>query len=161
MNEMYTCAREEIKKDARALRTVSPAYAGRGGVLTACLQYVYQTIAIGETHPEAAKQFERIGAEKLRHLQILGDLIVRLGASPVFTACPPFPVSYYSASCVEYSKTFSSMLDADLRLERGLIERYLQMTEELENPAVYAIVSRLLEETRGHLAALERMCAVS
>lgn len=147
----------EIKRDARALRAVSPVYAGRGGVLTATLQYVYQTIALGSSDPEAARALERIGAEKLRHLCILGDLICKLGASPVFTATPPFPVSYYSASCVEYGKTLASMLEADLRLERGLIERYLSIGGALENPAVKEVISDLCKETKAHLAAVEEL----
>ncbi len=145
----------EIKRDARALRAVSPMYAGRGGVLTATLQYFYQAIALGVCDVETARALEKLGAEKLRQLFTLGDLVTKLGASPVFTACPPFPVSYYSASCVEYGKTAASMLEADLRMERGLIERLSAILADLENPDAAAVLTRILSETQGHLAAVE------
>lgn len=153
MNETCTDTRE-IVKDAKALRLVSPAYAGRGGVLTAALQYLYQAVVLGAEHTETARRLEKIGGEKLRQMQVLASLIQNLGANPVFSACPPYPVSYFSASCVDYSRTLPAALAADLRLERGAIERYTTILSTLENPRVAEIIAALREECRAHLSQI-------
>ena len=149
-------ALDKIKTDCAALRVVSPAYAGKCGELTAILQYVYQSVLLsarGEEH--AAKVVRRIAADEMRHLQILGTLICRLGAPPVFTACPPYPVSYYSASCVNYVRGTREMIAADIRAEKSAIASYCRMLELLENPAVREVISALLKEERRHLEILE------
>ncbi len=150
MSDVCVCAKE-IQKDQKALRLITPAYAGRGGVLTAVLQYTYQAIALSG---EEAALFERIAAEKLRHLHILGALVRDLGANPVFTACPPYPVSYFSASGVDYAKSLPAMLDADIRLERASLERYAHILEAVENPHAARVVSLVREECMLHLGML-------
>ncbi len=146
---------EGIGEDVRALRIVSPAYAGREGELTAVLQYVYQSILMGGCgHHAFAALLAEIAADEMRHLQILGSLIVRLGAPPLFTACPPYPVSYYSASCVNYAKTPRAILAADITAERAAIAEYDRMIACLENMPVAAVLSRIREEEGGHLARL-------
>ncbi len=155
MQENCVAAREEIVKDSRALKCVSPAYAGRGGALTAALQYTYQVILLGKDHAREGKELEKIAAAKLFELEKLGALIQKLGASPIFSACPPYPVSYYSASCVDYAKTLPAMLEADIRLERAAVERYTLMLAALENPAVASAVCALRAGCESNLKALE------
>lgn len=156
---MQSVCLEAVGEDVRALRIVSPAYAGRDGELTSVLQYVYQATLLGETNSGLAGVFSALAADELRHLQILGTLITRLGAPPVFTACPPYPVSYYSASCVNYVKRTEEILAADRAAERASIERYTRMLDELENPAVAEVIAQILSEEREHLNILNRLRA--
>lgn len=147
---------KQIGEDVRALRIVSPAYAGRDGELTAILQYVYQSVLLGGMGKRGlAELLSSIAADEMRHLQILGSIIVRLGASPVFTACPPYPVSYYSASCVSYVKTPQAILSVDISAECAAIADYERMLACLENPPVAAIVGRICAEEREHLSKLK------
>ncbi len=143
---------EKVRTDSAALRVVSPAYAGKEGELTAALQYVYQSVLLSARGELAAAQLvRRIASEELRHLEILGTLISRLGAPPVFTACPPYPVSYYSASCVNYVKDTRAMLEADLEGERASVARYAGMLETLSSSAVKEVLGGILAEEREHL----------
>ncbi len=147
---------EGIGQDVRALRIVSPAYAGRDGELTAVLQYVYQAILLSENGmEELSRALFRIAGEEMRHMQLLGTAITRLGAPPIFAACPPYPVSYYSASCVNYARSAREMIAADLRAERCAIASYRRMLGMLENPAVSALIAAIAEEEGEHLACLE------
>ena len=152
-----------VGEDMRALRIVSPAYAGRDGELTAVLQYVYQAISLGESGMgELSADLYRIAYDEMHHLQVLGTLITKLGAPPVFTACPPYPVSYYSASCVCYVRGAREMIAADIRAEQCAIASYCRILEQLQNPAVSEVISALLEEEQRHLKLLEdwaqRLC---
>ncbi len=150
-----------IMKDCKSLRIVSPAYAGREGELTATLQYVYQaiyleTIGKGET----ARLLLEIAVCEMHHIEILGSLITRLGAPPVFTACPPYPVGYYSASYVNYIKSPESMIAVDIAGEKRAIRGYESMLESLTEPDVRAVIARIIADERVHLKALEEIaCA--
>lgn len=147
-----------IGEDCRALRIVSPAYAGREGELTATLQYVYQSISLGACgEEETARILMEIASVEMRHIEILGTLIARLGAPPVFTACPPYPVGFYSASCVNYARAPEQMILADICAERASAAAYERMLGALQNEGVREVVARLLEDEKLHLAALEAL----
>ncbi len=149
---------DEIGEDCRALRVVSPAYAGREGELTAVLQYVYQSVVLSECKmTEAAKELIEIAVTEMHHLEILATLICKLGAPPVYTACPPYPVGYYSSSCVNYVRAPKLMISADICAERQAIAAYSSMLCKLNNPCVAAVIERIIEDEKVHLQAFERM----
>ena len=149
---------DHICEDGKTLRAVSPAYAGRDGELTAILQYVYQSVLLGACgNAKAARLMKDIAVAEMRHLETLGTLITRLGAPPVFTACPPYPVSYYSASCVNYTRTLSCMIEADIRAERSAIYLYTQILETINNREVAAVIARIREDEELHLEKLNEL----
>lgn len=151
-------ALDGIREDFATLRLISPAYAGRDGELTAVLQYVYQAILFKETgKDEFSEAVFHIAAAEMRHLEILGTMISKLGAPPVYTACPPYPVGYYSASCVNYSKQPRSMLSADVCAEENAISMYERILCRVKNPQVAEVISCLLEEEREHLKTFNRL----
>lgn len=148
-----------IEEDLRALRTVSPAYAGREGELTATLQYVYQSVLLGACgQKELSRLLLDIAVTEMHHVEILGTLITRLGAPPVFTACPPYPVGFYSASCVNYARDVRAMLAADLCGERAAVAAYRRMLSSLVNEEVRAVIARIVEDENVHICALEQAC---
>ncbi len=149
------------QEEWKTLKLLSPVYAGRSGALTAALQYVFQAITLsaqGET--EKARALESLAGEKLRHLQLLGSLVEKCGAKPVFTSCPPYPVSYHSASYVNYAKTYPAMLAADIELERSLCVAYTTAVKSLEGEAKET-VAQILQETRAHLETVKELDGIS
>lgn len=147
-----------IGKDCKSLRIVSPAYAGREGELTATLQYVYQAVYLETVgKKETARVLLDIAVCEMHHIEILGSLITRLGAPPVFTACPPYPVGYYSASYVNYAKSPENMLAIDILGEKNAIRGYENMLCELKLPEVRAVISRIVLDERLHLKTLEKI----
>lgn len=151
-------ALEEITQDCAALRLISPAYAGRAGELTAVLQYVYQSIVLEERgYPETAKTLVDVAVNEMRHLELLGTAICKLGAPPVFTACPPYPVGFYSASNVDYSKNPRQMICADVCAEENAIAQYERILCRLNNPPVYALIARITEDEKEHLRIFNRI----
>ncbi len=149
-----------IGEDLRTLRIISPAYAGREGELTAVLQYVYQAIYLGATGEEkSAKTLMSIAVAEMHHIELLGTLITKLGAPPVFASCPPYPVGFYSAACVNYVKEKRAMLCADIAGEKSAICSYERMLCIMENPRAAAVIERIIEDEKVHLKALQAMLA--
>ncbi len=149
---------EEIGEDCVALRLLSPAYAGRDGELTAVLQYVYQSVIFSEAgRGEFASALVRIAVNEMHHLELLATMIAKLGAPPVFTACPPYPVGYYSAACVNYTRNPRQMLCADICAEENAITCYENILCRIKNAPVAAVLSRILEEEREHLKTFNEL----
>lgn len=149
-----------IKEDLQTLRLISPAYAGREGELTAVLQYVYQSIMFGEMkNEEFSKAVMRIAVSEMHHLEVLGTLITKLGAPPLFTACPPYPVGYFSAACVNYTRQPRSMISADICAEENAIFGYERMLCRIKNPRVAEVLQKILSDEREHLKIFNSMLA--
>lgn len=147
-----------ITEDYRTLRLVSPAYAGKEGEITATLQYVYQSILLGANGKrEESKQLLDIAVTEMHHVEILGTLITKLGAPPVFTACPPYPVGFYSASCVNYVKNLREMIMADIIAERTAIAGYDFILQRCTQSQVSAVIVRIKEDEKIHVATLEQL----
>lgn len=151
---------EEIGEDFAALRLISPAYAGRDGELTAVLQYVYQSVIFSEEgRGEFARALIEIAVNEMHHLEVLATMIAKLGAPPVFTACPPYPVGYYSAACVNYTKNPRQMICADICAEENAISCYETILCRIKNAPVAAVVSRILEDEKEHLKKFNALLA--
>lgn len=145
-------------KNLQALRALSPAYAGRNGELTAILQYVYQSILLdGCGKGEQAKVLLSIAVDEMEHLEKLGGLLVGFGVPPVFTACPPYPVAYYSASNVDYSRQLAQMLAADIRGEKEAIAAYTRILDSVRDEKVQKTVGEIRSDEERHLALLEQL----
>lgn len=143
---------EEVKEDGMTLRLISPAYAGRDGELTAVLQYVYQSVVFSELGMgEYAHALVEIAVSEMHHLHLLAKMIAKLGAVPVYTACPPYPVGYYSAACVNYTKNPRQMLCADICAEENAIGCYETILCRVKNPPVAAVIAKILEVEKEHL----------
>ena len=144
----------------KIVRALSPAYAGREGELTAMLQYVYQAVMLeGCGRAEEAKIILKIAVEEMRHLEKLASILVSLGVPPVFTACPPYPVAYYSAANVDYVKPLPQMLEADIRAEKGAIAGYKRILRVVSDEKICAAIKEILADEERHLAAFETLLA--
>ena len=97
--------------------------------------------------------------EEMRHLEEIGGLLVSFGVPPVFTACPPYPVGYYSASNVDHSKPYVQMLEADIRGEREAIALYTRILGSVSDERVRETVTKIRADEERHLALLRQMRA--
>lgn len=141
-----------ITEDIQTLRLIAPAYAGREGELTAVLQYVYQSIMFGKLgKTQTSEKVLKIAVNEMHHLEVLGKMIAQLGAPPIYTACPPYPVGYYSASCVNYTKLPRQMICADICAEENAISQYERMLLRVRNSAVAQVLAAILQDEREHL----------
>ena len=147
-----------MENHLQIIRVLSPAYAGRDGELTATLQYVYQSILLdGCGKQEEAKKLLHIAVEEMRHLEEIGALLVRFGVPPVYTACPPYPVGYYSASNVDYVKPYPQMLAADVRAEQEAIACYTRILDCVRDEDVRTVITKIRADEERHLCWLREM----
>lgn len=149
---------EGLTPDAYSLRIISPAYASSTGELNATLQYIYHSFYFRkEGKAEIASRLIGIAINEMRHLELLGQTILALGAPPVYCRYPYSGFDFYSAKYVAYSRTLKFMLEDDLLGEKRAVSDYDKMLSKLTNTGVKDIIARIREDELLHIAALKEI----
>jgi rubrerythrin len=147
-----------IVPDQKTLKILSPAYAGDESELGAILLYSYQHVVLENLgYTAQADGIAKIAMDEMRHLHLLADLIYKLGALPVYTYLPPYPINYFSARTVPYGKTPRKMLLDSIEGESRAVEGYSKMLARIESEQVCAVIERIRADEMRHLQAFKRM----
>lgn len=144
--------------DECSVRIISPAYAGGAGELNAVLQYLFHAVnfdSIG--NKKFARILRDIAVSEMHHLNMLAEMICAMGASPVYSACPPCLCDFYSARNVSFSRTPQRMIMDDIKGEREAIRGYERMLCKLCNEQAGAVITRILLDEKLHLDTLKCM----
>ena len=151
---------EGITTDAYSLRIISPAYATFDGELNAVLQYIYHSFFFDRKgYTEIAGVLKGIAIAEMRHLDLLGETILALGAAPVYSQYPASPFNFYSSKYIAYSCSLKNMLEDDILGERRAISSYKKMLRTLKNEQVKSIIARILADEVLHLEKLQSILA--
>lgn len=147
-----------VTADKNSVKIIAPAYASECGELNSFLQYSYHRIQLYEQgFSDFSARVERIAANEAEHLNVLGNLIYRLGAAPVYVAYPPYPANFYAPRSVSYSHIPQKIFIDDIAAESGSVNAYKGMLHRLTNEYVAAVIKRILMDEEEHLAAFKAM----
>ncbi|MCI9405229.1 MAG: hypothetical protein HFJ22_07415 [Clostridia bacterium] len=148
----------KLAPDRKNARIIMPAYADVKSELTAVLQYIYQSILFGVCGKEDyAATLERIAIAEMKHLDLLGEALARMGAAPVYSRRPPEKCEFYSSCAVAYPTQPVEMIAADITAETEAIADYECMLERITEPTLGALISRIVLDERMHLKAFKDM----
>ena len=142
--------------DPVSARIISAAYATSTGELNATLQYIYHSVCFGaDGDKERADMLKSIAIAEMKHLDLLAEALIRLGAPPVYSCCPPAKYNFYSTKFVAYSRSFRNMIEDDIMGEKYAIYSYERMLPRLKNNTLRTLICRILEDEQLHLDALK------
>ncbi len=147
---------ENIEKNLKTASRISILYAGKHGELNATLQYVYQYFYFNEfKEKEIAQTLMGIAVSEMRHIEMLGELILALGQSPVYAECLPYRCNFYSSSSVSYSTNAEKMLMDDIAGEMLAVNDYDKAVNEILDQQVQAILLRIKLDEELHIKVLK------
>lgn len=140
------------KPDNEAARQLLGQYAGEHGELTAVLQYVYNSQLAPIAGAQAIGElFHCISLVEMRHLELLGDLILAYGGDPGYLYYPtPSRTAWWTGSNVIYAKQPQRMLRDAIASEERAIASYRHTTSRL--PAAKALLQRIIADEEHHIA---------
>ncbi len=110
----------------------------------------------GDINKDYADTLMGIAIAEMKHLDILGEAMLKLGVDPKFIQCPNTR-TYFNTSTVSQSKTPQKMLMDDIGGELEAIATYKKMLFILENEQVEAIIQRIIIDEELHLEKLKEM----
>ncbi|MCM1533760.1 MAG: hypothetical protein NC099_03810 [Corallococcus sp.] len=144
-----------LTKDARSGNIISFAYATQKGELTSVLQYTYHKFFMEKKDADFARTLMQIAAAEMKHLDILGGAMLKLGVNPEFLQYPNSRL-YYNASAVSKSTLPQKIISDDIQGELDAIANYQKMLFVLKNEQVEAIIKRIILDEQLHLETLKK-----
>ena len=147
---------EGVEKNLLTASKLSILYAGKHGELNATLQYVYQSFFFNKfKEDEIASTLMGIAVAEMEHLEILGELILELGQSPVYAECLPYRCNFYSSSNVSYCTNAEKMLLDDIAGEMLAVSDYEKAISDIDDEKVQAILLRIKLDEELHIKVLK------
>lgn len=144
--------------DPFSSRIISAAYATPSGELSAILQYVYHSLNFAHCgYKSIADTLMSIAIAEMEHLELLGEALINMGTSPIYTFQPPAQFNFYSTKFVAYSRSLTNMIEDDIMGERHAIYGYEKMLCRLKDGTLKALIVRIIEDEKLHLAELKKI----
>ncbi len=147
---------DTLVKDVRSGNIISSAYATLRGEITATLQYTYHHFYMEQTSEDYAKVLMQIAVAEMKHIDILGTAMLKLGVSPKYVQCPNTH-AFYNTSVVSQATVPQKMIMDDIQGEMNAIADYQKMLFVLKNEQVEAIIQRIILDEQLHLETLKKM----
>lgn len=148
---------KNLNSDPLSARIISSAYATSCGEVNSALQYIYQSFVFNHGGEEkTAELLKSIAIAEMIHIDLLGNALINLGVTPIYSFLPPVAFNFYSTKFVSYSRGFAEMIEDDIVAERHAVASYSKMLKKLKNDGVKELIARLLQDEKLHLEAFTR-----
>ncbi|QGG48442.1 ferritin-like domain-containing protein [Heliorestis convoluta] len=124
-------------------------YASNVSEVNAINQYLYHYFRFDHAClKDIAELEEGISIVEMYHMEILAELILKLGGDPRYVDSKNCS---YNASFVYYGRHVLDMLAADMEAERSAILQYRRLIDQIDDPYVKAILRRIIKDEQHHL----------
>lgn len=147
---------DDLQTDVKSGQIISFAYASLKSELTAILQYLYHGLHLNAVSVDDADILRQIALAEMKHLDILGEAMLKLGVNPRYVQVPRSNL-YFDTSAVSQSTTPQKMIMDDIQGELDAIAEYKKMLYVLKNEDVSAIIQRIVLDEQLHLEVLKQM----
>ena len=128
-------------------------YASNTSELNAINQYLYHHFRFKNKNLNDIAELEKgISIVEMNHLEILAELILKLGGDPRYRGFRNNNNQYYNAGYVYYGSSILEMLAADIDAEKGAIIQYRQHIEQINDPYIKAILQRIIKDEEYHFS---------
>lgn len=141
----------EVEPCLPQAKLLMPSYAGAGGELTAILTYTFQ----GYTHvrqPELNKALMGIARSEMRHHELLGTTIFKLGGYPVMGAR-----TYWNGNMVNYTLSPHKFLEQNIAAEESAIANYERTILNLSVESVKMLLERIILDEEIHIKIFKEL----
>lgn len=144
----------QLYQNIRYANMIYDDYAGQLGELSAITQYIYEHILYKEKG-DTSKLLLDIAIEEMRHLDILGTIIQRLGGKPEYIDSNK---NLWSAKNVKYeTKNFEEMVKYNIFSEEEAIQGYRKLIRYTNNMGLRRIFERIILDEKTHKEIFSRM----
>lgn len=126
-------------------------YAGAVSELTAITLYSYQHFSSAHIYKDYAELIEAIAVVEMRHMELLGKTIRKLGVKPAFIDSVYTNGRPWNATYVNYNDNIIAMLEEDIKSESKAIENYENHLCIIEDRYIKKLLERIILDEKHHL----------
>ena len=139
------------KPNIRYVNLILPDYSGIISEYTAISQYIYHSFRTMEKYPKIANELHCISIVEMHHLEILAQLIIKLGGDPRFCISKKEKCYYWDSKFVQYKCTIIEMLESDIKAEEQAIKNYRKAISLIDDDNIKGILERIILDEELHL----------
>ncbi len=143
-----------IRQNIRYANLLYDNFAGEEGELTAVNQYIYEHIEL-KRYESFSKILLSIAIEEMHHLELIGDLIKRLGKKPYYinqNQC------MWNANNIKYHfNNVYDMLLFNIESEKKAILGYKEAIKYTQNKSIKDLLERIILDEQTHLEIFNRL----
>lgn len=122
-------------------------FSGEEGELTAITQYIYEHIEF-KGQSQISNILLKIAIEEMKHIEILGEIIKRLGGKPIYINSKK---QYWTAENVKYSfGNLNEMFEYNVKAEEKAIEGYKRAIIYTNNIYLKNVFERIILDEQKH-----------
>lgn len=140
-----------VKPNLKYAELLMDDYAGLVSEFTAISQYLYHYFFFKDIDEELGELLENTAITEMLHMEILADVIKKLGGNPVIRGSYSTCMMPWNGSFVYYGTTLCERLKADIDSEYKAIKEYKKHINIIEDPYVKEILERIILDEKVHI----------
>ena len=135
-------------------RMLYEAYSGSKSELTTILTYIFQYLTNGEAE-EAQMFLQAIANQEMKHLELLGQILVCLGLEPYYMST--YGNKWCSDNVKSNFKSLKEMLEFNIESEKGAIAGYKKLIDICECDQIKIVLARIIMDEENHVKIFENL----
>ena len=143
-----------IRQNINLAKLLYDSFAGNEGELTAVTQYIYEHIEL-KRYDEFSKILLSIAIEEMKHLELIGELIKKLGGKPYYINSNQR--AWISENIKYHFNNVYDMLNYNIKSEKIAIEGYKEAMKHTQNKSIKDLLGRIILDEKTHLEIFNRM----
>lgn len=141
----------EVEQNVAESKLLMPVYSGSSGELTAVLTYCFQ-LYVTPKYPDIQEALEGIAVAEMRHHELLGKTIYKLGGYPIMGAR-----TYWNGSFVNYTLDPKRYLRENILAEQNAIMNYERTILNLSTDSVKMLLERIILDEEIHIKIFKQL----
>ena len=139
-----------LTQDINLAYHLKKVYSGETSELTAIHNYVYQHIIF--TNKELKEVLRKISVVEMHHLDLLGEMIKKLGLYPTYTYInKKNNETYWISDVVSYEDDLIKLMKNNIKNEEKAIKNYQKIINCSNNEIVNNVLERIILDERQHI----------
>ena len=143
-----------IRQNLKYANLLYDNYAGSDGELTAVTQYIYEHIELNR-YESFSKILLSIAIEEMKHLQLIGELIRRLGKKAYFI--DEKQCAWNTENIKYHFNNIYDMLMYNIESEKKAILGYKKAIKYTQNKSIKDLLERIILDEQTHLEIFNRL----
>ena len=143
---------EDLKPNPKLAYKLKEAYAGPISELSCITKYIFEHISLNSDLNEIKIVLKKIAIIEMKHLDILGTMIKKLGISPTYTAFNSIEnESYWQSNLISYETDLIKCLKENITDEQKAINLYKQLIIDAQDEKITKVLKRIILDEENHI----------
>lgn len=151
INEPYPSI-NGLKENLSLAYKIKKSYSSKHSEFSCISKYLFQELALDENLKEIKHALNAIAMVEMKHFQILGEILVKLGLSPTFTYINKLDnETYWQSDLVDYNLDLMELLKNNIKDEEIAIKNYKDIIKYANDEIIADIINRIILDEEHHI----------